>query len=64
MSERIPFYWAFLLVLILVPLALEPATTLVGVIWCYALSGLLMWVLGRLRRRPPVGAASPAPPTE
>lgn len=62
--ERIPFYWAFLLVLILVPLALEPATTLVAVIWCYALSGLLMWVLGRLRRRSPSASATAAPPAE
>lgn len=62
--ERIPFYWSFLLVLVIVALAMEPATTLVGVVWFYAISGPLFWVIGKLRRKPALAAApdTPDPP--
>jgi CDP-diacylglycerol--serine O-phosphatidyltransferase len=48
--ERIPFYWLLALVLVIAALALEPASTLLAVMWLYALSGMLLWLWSKLRR--------------
>lgn len=59
--ERIPFYWLLALVLVIVALAVEPALTLMGVVWLYAASGPLLGVWHKLVRRG--GSTPPAPTT-
>jgi CDP-diacylglycerol--serine O-phosphatidyltransferase len=64
--ERVPFYWLLALVLVIVALALEPAGALLAVMWLYALSGMLLWLWGKLRRspRPPIADDEATPPTD
>jgi CDP-diacylglycerol---serine O-phosphatidyltransferase len=40
--ERVPFIWAFLLVLIVVSIALHPPTTVLVIVWTYILSGPIL----------------------
>jgi CDP-diacylglycerol--serine O-phosphatidyltransferase len=52
-SDKVPFFWIPLVVLILVALAMNPARVLFGIAVLYALSGpiLTLWGLWRVRSR-------------
>jgi CDP-diacylglycerol---serine O-phosphatidyltransferase len=51
--ERVPFIWAFLLVLILIGIALHPPTMLLLIVWTYILSGpvLTLYFKHKLRNQ-------------
>lgn len=63
-SEKIPFFWIPILVLILVALAMNPPRVLFGIAVVYALSGPVITLWGRWRarnRHESRGAGPPAP---
>ncbi|MGH8042703.1 MAG: CDP-diacylglycerol--serine O-phosphatidyltransferase [Rudaea sp.] len=51
LSEKVPFFWIPLAVLILVALALDPPRVLFGIAVIYALSGPILTLWGRARAR-------------
>jgi CDP-diacylglycerol--serine O-phosphatidyltransferase len=59
-SERVPFYWILIAVLILVSLAINPPRVLFGVAFCYALSGPVYTLWGLRQRRARHEPATPA----
>jgi CDP-diacylglycerol--serine O-phosphatidyltransferase len=50
-SDKVPFFWLILFVLILVALAMNPPRVLFGIAVIYALSGPVLTVWGRARAR-------------
>ena len=50
-SDKVPFFWLILIVLILVALAMNPPRVLFGIAVIYALSGPVVTVWGRTRAR-------------
>jgi len=57
-SERVPFVLLLVVVLIIVAVSIYPSLVLLAGSWLYALSGPLLWVWNKLRRRPPVNPAA------
>jgi CDP-diacylglycerol--serine O-phosphatidyltransferase len=55
-SDRVPFLAIIVVVAVLVAVAIDPPTVLLGVFSLYALSGLGYWVWRRLRRPAEVAA--------
>jgi CDP-diacylglycerol--serine O-phosphatidyltransferase len=63
-SDKVPFFWLILFVLILVALAMNPPRVLFGIAVIYALSGPVVTVWGRTRarnRHDPRPPESPSP---
>jgi CDP-diacylglycerol--serine O-phosphatidyltransferase len=65
-SDRVPFYWILVVVLILVALAMNPARMLFAIAALYALSGPVLTVWGLRQRRarhgqPPAAEEHPQP---
>ena len=50
-TQRVPFLWIFVLVLVFVLLALDPPKLLAGMALTYAISGPVLTVMGRVRHR-------------
>jgi CDP-diacylglycerol--serine O-phosphatidyltransferase len=50
-SDKVPFFWLILIVLILVAVAMYPPGVLFGVAVAYAASGPILTVWGRARAR-------------
>jgi CDP-diacylglycerol---serine O-phosphatidyltransferase len=49
--ERVPFVWAFFLVLIVVGIALHPPTTILLIVWTYILSGPILTIYYKAKLR-------------
>jgi CDP-diacylglycerol--serine O-phosphatidyltransferase len=52
-SDRVPFLAIVIVLAVVVAIAIDPPSVLLGIAVCYAISGPVYWLLRRVRRLPP-----------